>query len=302
MPRVCFEEKPVINTFYDDVEVCKRGGKKKKAKKTKPYISNVNKVIVNLTQGNRRRMTAPKQQFANQPKALQSITYSNPVAPSHFDNRPASTHNEPMKIAKDTIEEKVPRSIPTFASLENPFGLCPADSKAQRATPSRTPVGGVLSSAPITAIAQQTLAKSRELLQRMRDRPSYFPPAGRDNIPPPRQAEQDIARPSNFIPLVAAQPETREVVQQRMQDQPIRGLVRRRLDESSGSNERMSAYQKQVAEHRARREASDPIPVSSNRSTYYNPGLTPRSAFPMRSISDSDEKEAPSKKRGGSVF
>lgn len=286
MPRVCFEEKPVINTFYDDVEVCKRGGKKKKAKKTKvPHISNVNKVIVNLTQGNRRRMTAPKQHFANQPKALQSISYSNPVAPSHFDNRPASTHTEPMKIVKDSVEEKVPRSIPTFASLENPFGLCPADSKPQRAIPSRTPVGGVLSSAPITAIAQQTLAKARDVLKQSQNLPSYFPPAGRDNIPPPRQAEQDIARPSNFIPLVAAQPEPREIAQQRMQDQPIRGLVGRRLDESSGSNERMSAYQKQVAEHKAK--------VTESRRFLSGLGITKP---------DEGKEEAPSKKRGGSVF
>lgn len=287
MPRVCFEEKPVINTFYDDVEVCKRGGKKKKAKKTKvPHISNVNKVIVNLTQGNRRRMTAPKQHFANQPKSLQSISYSNPIAPSHFDNRPASTHTEPMKIVKDSVEEKVPRSIPTFASLENPFGLCPADSKPQRAIPSRTPVGGVLASAPITAIAQQTLAKSRELLQRMRDRPSYFPPAGRDNIPPPRQAEQDVARPSNFEPLTAAQPESREVQMQR-------------LGQSGNSNEYSNLAMQRIrekAQEKVRRQIRGEVGAD------YIPGLTPRSAFPMRSISDSDEKEAPSKKRGGSVF
>lgn len=286
MPRVCFEEKPVINTFYDDVEVCKRGGKKKKAKKTKvPHISNVNKVIVNLTQGNRRRMTAPKQHFANQPKSLQSVSYSNPIAPSHFDNRPANTHNNPMTIAKDTIEEKVPRSIPTFAALENPFGLCPADSKPQRAIPSRIPVGGVLSSAPITAIAQQTLTKARDVLKQSQNLPSYFPPAGRDNIPPPRQAEQDVARPSNFEPLTAAQPESREVAQQRMQDQPIRGLVGRRLDESSGSNERMSAYQKQVAEHKAK--------VTESRRFLSSPGITKP---------DEGKEEAPSKKRGGSVF
>jgi len=277
MPRVCFEEKPVINTFYDDVEVCKRGGKKKKAKKTKvPHISNVNKVIVNLTQGNRRRMTAPKQHFANQPKSLQSVSYSNPIAPSHFDNRPASTHTEPMKIVKDSVEEKVPRSIPTFASLENPFGLCPADSKPQRAIPSRTPVGGVLSSAPITAIAQQTLAKARDVLKQSQNLPSYFPPAGRDNIPPPRQVEQDVARPSNFEPLTAAQPESREVNMHRLPQSGyyVNTITGQRLS----VNEMQVKDMKKIAEHKARREASAP--------------------------SDSDEKEAPtpSKKRGGSVF
>ena len=294
MPRVCFEEKPVINTFYDDVEVCKRGGKKKKTKKTKvPHISNVNKVIVNLTQGNRRRMTAPKQHFANQPKSLQSVSYSNPIAPSHFDNRPANTHNNPMTIAKDTIEEKVPRSIPTFAALENPFGLCPADSKPQRAIPSRIPVGGVLSSAPITAIAQQTLTKARDVLKQSQNLPSYFPPAGRDNIPPPRQAEQDVARPSNFIPLVAAQPESREVNMQR--------VGRAGLGQSGYSNE----YSDRIMQ-RIREKAQEKVKrqIRGEVGEDYIPGLTPRSAFPMRSLSDSNEgkEEAPSKKRGGSVF
>jgi len=296
MPRVCFEEKPQINTFYDDVEVCKRGGKKKKAK-AKATISNVNKVIVNLTHGNRHRMTAPARNFANQPKALQSITYSNPVAPSHFSNAPAQTHT-PMNIYKDTVEEKVRDSIPTFKTLENPNGITSADTRAQRAIPSRIPSAGVLSSQPPRASLQTALAAIPSGL------PSYFPPTGSaSNLPKPRPAQEEIARPSNFVPLVAAQPESREVQQQRSTDQPIRGFVGR-LDESSGSNERMSAYQKQVAEHKAKGEAFIP---SSNRAAYY---AEPKAESKPKGFSEKqiafmkshqDEKE-PSKKRGGSVF
>lgn len=284
MPRVCFEEKPVINTFYDDVEVCKRGGKKKKTKKTKPYISNVNKVIVNLTQGNNRRMTAPKQQFANQPKALQSVTYSNPIAPSHFDNRPASTHNNPMTIVKDTVEEKVPRSIPTFGALENPFGLCPADSRAQRATSSRTPVGGVLSSAPITDITQQNLAKAKDILKQVQNLPSYFPPAGRDNIPPPRQAEQDVAQPSNFEPLTAAQPESREVQMQRLSKIDYKIRTPREGDPSSRIKQKIIHKVTETGEEKA------PFPRRVGR-------------VPEEYLQEeSKEDKTPSKKRGGSVF
>lgn len=276
MPRVCFEEKPVINTFYDDVEVCKRGGKKKKAKKVKPYISNVNKVIVNLTQGNRRRMMAPKQQFANQPKALQSISYSNPVAPSHFDNRPISTHTEPMKIVKDSVEEKVPRSIPTFGALENPFGLCPADSKPQRAIPSRIPSAGVMSSQPPRP--QSALQKALSAL------PSYFPPAGRDNIPPPRQAQEDIARPSNFIPLVAAQPEPREVQMQRLSKIDYKIRTPREGDPSSRI--------KQKIMHRVTETGEEKTPFPRKV------GRIPEAYLEA----ESKEDKTPSKKCGGSVF
>jgi hypothetical protein len=284
MPRVCFEEKPQINTFYDDVEVCKRGGKKKKGKKPKATISNVNKVIVNLTQGNRRRMTAPTRTFANPPKALQSITYSNPVAPSHFSNAPAQTHT-PMKIFKDTVEEKVRDSIPTFRALENPNGLCPADTNARRAIPSRIPSGGVLSSAPVVQLAQQTLDKARDVMQRMG--PSYFPPTGSaSNLPKPYPAQEEIARPSNFVPLVAAQPEPREVQQQRIQASykirtPIEGDI--------------SSRYKNIFLEKSIPGGKEPFVIRGKQAIL-------REHIPKDKIPESKEEKEASKKRGGSVF
>jgi hypothetical protein len=295
MPRVCFEEKPEINTFYDDVEVCKRGGKKKK-KKAKALISNVNKVIVNLTQGNRRRMTAPIRNMANPPKALQSITYSNPIAPYNFDPRSISS-NQPMKIFKDTVEEKVPHSIPTFGALENPTGITPSTAVSQRVIPSRIPSGGVLSSAPVVRLAQETLDKARQVL---RMSPSYFPPTGSaSNLPKPQPAQEEIAHPSNFVPLVGAQPESREVAQQRMQiDYKIRTSV---------EGDPSSRIKQKMVYRRGPEPGIEKPPYArrvSNIPEQYNPGLSSRSAFPMRSISDSEGKEEkePSKKRGGSVF
>jgi len=278
MPRVCFEEKPQINTFYDDVEVCKRGGKKKKAKKV-PHISNVNKVIVNLTQGNRRRMTAPARTFANPPKALQSISYSNPVAPSHFDNRPVSTHNEPMKIFKDTVEEKIRNSIPTFGALENPTGLCPADTNARRVIPSRIPSGGVLASQPPRP--QSNLQKALGAM------PSYFPPTGSaSNLPKPRPGQEEMARPSNFVPLVGAQPEPREVQQQRLQASykirtPIEGDV--------------SSRYKQIFLEKSVPGGKEPFVIRGKQAIL-------REDIPKDRIPESKEEKEPSKKRGGSVF
>jgi hypothetical protein len=288
MPRVCFEEKPQINTFYDDVEVCKRGGKKKK--KAKATYSNVNKVIVNLTQGNRRRMTAPARTFANPPKALQSISYSNPIAPSHFSNAPINTHNEPMKIFKDTVEEKVRDSIPTFRALENPTGLCPADTNARRVIPSRIQSGGVLSSAPIVRLAQDTLDKARDVL---RMNPSYFPPTGSaSNLPKPYPGQEEIARPSNFVPLVAAQPEPREVQMQRLGtkmnvDYKIRTPVPG--DPSSRIKQKMLYVERQGKE----------IPRWQPLAP---PGERTQSYLTSKKPDEGKEEKEPSKKRGGSVF
>jgi len=286
MPRVCFEEKPQINTFYDDVEVCKRGGKKRK-QKAKATISNVNKVIVNLTQGNRRRMTAPTRTFANPPKALQSITYSNPVAPSHFDNRPISTHNEPMKIFKDTVEEKIRNSIPTFGALENPTGLRPVDTNARRVIPSRIPSGGVLSSAPVVQ-TQQAWDTVQDVMQRMKN-PSYFPPTGSaSNLPKPQPAQEEIARPSNFVPLVGAQPESREEQQERLQTSykirtPIEGDV-------------SSRYKEIYRQRKLPEGGTEPFMTKEGRQSIL------RQPIPKDRIPESKEEKEPSKKRGGSVF
>jgi len=300
MLHVCFE-KPQINTFYDDVEdveVCKRGGKKKKKK----AISNVNKVIVNLTQGNRRQMTAPVRNFANPPKALQSITYSNPIVPSHFSNTPINTHNEPMKIFKDTVEEIVRNSIPTFKVLENPTGITPSSAVSHRMIPSHIQ-SSVLSSAPLFHKTQQNLDKIRDVLHTS---PSYFPPTGSaSNLPKPYPGQEEIARPSNFVPLVAAQPEPREVQMQRLGTKmnidykirtPIEGHTSSRIKQTMLYVERQG---KEIP-HWERRRYSEKTDNLEN-----TPGERERKISQLYTISkkpeEKEEKEA-SKKRGGSVF
>jgi hypothetical protein len=185
-----------------------------------------------------------------------------------------------MKIFKDTVEEKVRDSIPTFRALENPNGLCPADTNARRAIPSRIPSGGVLSSAPVVQLAQQTLDKARDVMQRMG--PSYFPPTGSaSNLPKPYPAQEEMARPSNFVPLVAAQPEPREVQQQRLQQSGT--YINKITGEKLGPNEMQARNIQKAAEHRARREAE----------------MKARGEDPAQYYAEGKE---PSKKRGGSVF
>ena len=118
--------------------------------------------------------------------------------------------------------------------------------------------------------------------------PSYFPPTGSaSNLPKPQPAQEEIARPSNFVPLVGAQPEPREVQQQRLQTSykirtPIEGDV--------------SSRYKQMFLEKSVPGGKEPF-VIRGKQAFLRENI-PKDRIP----DDGKEEKEPSKKRGGSVF
>ena len=230
---------PEIRHFYDmeREDALKRGGKKKKAKRVATNI-NENKINVKVMVGgdNKKkarpefanykaitktsRLVTPNMEFANPPRVQQPSYFAVPNGVGLWDNRESlqGSRHSPEKVVRETVPAG---SAPNPAQVPNRQGIEPVSSHAQRAIPTSHSSGGVFASNPIN------LAESFEKMEpHVGAHVQYFPPTGRDNRPPPRQAQEDAPR-ADFIPLYGMRPETREEEQlreSRADIPPIRGV------------------------------------------------------------------------------
>ena len=201
-----------------------------------------------LKQNHVKRFAAPLRRMANEPPVLSYNSYAVPPTQISDFQRPAEhgqlhdkkgpwekdwgedssnnkrAHTVPYTLELEGKKFKTPHStldvpngytIPTFKTQENPSGIYATSSHPQRAIPSKLQTaGGVFFQQP-EHLAPKEYGNEDEGKKEASGLVNYFPPRGRDNIPPPADRQFTGATPVDFFPLRGQPAVSREEEEQR---------------------------------------------------------------------------------------
>jgi len=194
------------------------------------------------------RFTAPNRRMTNRPRVLSYNSFAVPPTQITDFRRPAEhghvaekkgpwekdwgeqkselnrSHVTPYSLAKEGNSSRTPfstldvpngRTVPIFTANENPAGIAPVSTLAQRATPSGLGVrGGVFYEQP-EQLKPEQYGNEDPKENYANASVSYFKPRGRDNIPSPADRQFTAAEPVDFFPLRGQSAVPREEEQQR---------------------------------------------------------------------------------------